>query len=111
MLLADIQQRCPGLATDLLFPRPVAWMRQDVVTYSALHSARLAQARAVHLHPAQLAAETVSTIRQQGIDVHAWDVNDEEALNRIAELDISRICTDKLQQALDFRQRIEVKKD
>jgi glycerophosphoryl diester phosphodiesterase len=111
MLLADIQQRCPGLATDLLFPRPEAWMKQDVVTHSALHLARLARARAVHLHPTQLASETVSTIRQQGIEVHAWDVNDEEALNRITELDIPRICTDKLQSALDFRQRVETKKD
>jgi glycerophosphoryl diester phosphodiesterase len=111
MLLADIRQRCPGLVTDLLFPRPVAWMKQDVITYSALHLARLAKVRAVHLHPTQLAAETVSTIRQQGIEVHAWDINDEESLNTITGLGIPRICTDKLQPALGFRQRVETKKD
>ena len=107
MLLADIQQRCPGLATDLLFPRPEAWMKQDVVTYCALHLARLAKARAVHLHPTQLAAETVSALRHHGIEVHAWNVNDMPSLKAAVELNIPRVCTDKLQQALNFRQKIE----
>jgi glycerophosphoryl diester phosphodiesterase len=111
ILLVNIQQRCPGLVTDLLFPRSENWMRLDVVTHLALHRARLANARAVHLHPTQLTAETVSTIRQQGIEVHAWDVNDEQSLNMITELNIPRICTDKLPQALDFRQRVEAEKD
>jgi glycerophosphoryl diester phosphodiesterase len=104
-LLLDIQQRCPGLATDLLFPRSEGWMRSDVVTYLAVHRARLARARAVHLHPAQLSSEVVSAVRSWGIEVHAWDVNDEQSLNSTMELGIPRICTDKLQQALEFHQR------
>ena len=104
-LLLDIQQRCPGLATDLLFPRSEDWMRSDVLTYLAIHRARLAHARAVHLHPTQLSPEVVSAVRSWGIEVHAWDVNDEQSLNRAVELGIPRICTDKLQQMLDFRQR------
>jgi len=104
-LLLDIQQRCPGLVTDLLFPRSEDWMRLDVVTYLAVHRARLARARAVHLHPTQLSSEVVSAVRSWRIEVHAWDVNDEQSLNRAMELGIPRICTDKLQQALDFRQR------
>ncbi len=104
-LLLDIQQRCPGLATDLLFPRSEDWMRLDVVTYLAVHRARLARARAVHLHPTQLSSEVVSAVRSCGMEVHAWDVNDEQSLNSAMELGIPRICTDKLQQALDFRQR------
>jgi glycerophosphoryl diester phosphodiesterase len=104
-LLLDIQQRCPGLATDLLFPRSEDWMRLDVVTYLAVHRARLARARAVHLHPTQLSSEVVSAVRSWGIEVHAWGVNGEQSLNRAMELGIPRICTDKLQQALDFRQR------
>jgi glycerophosphoryl diester phosphodiesterase len=103
--LLDIQQCCPGLATDLLFPRSEDWMRSDVVTYLTVHRARLARARAVHLHPAQLSSEVVSPVRSWGIEVHAWDVNDEQSLNRAMELGIPRICTDKLQRALDFRQR------
>lgn len=104
-LLLDIQQYCPGLATDLLFPRSEDWMRLDVVTYLAVHRARLARARAVHLHPTQLSSEVVSTIRSWGIEVHVWNVNDEQSLNSAMELGILRICTDKLQQALDYRQR------
>ncbi len=103
MLLIDIQQRCPGLTTDLLFPRSEDWMKLDVVTYLAIQRARLAQARAVHLQPTQLSQEVVSTIRQHGIEVHAWDVNDEASLKTILELNIPRICTDRVQQALEFR--------
>jgi glycerophosphoryl diester phosphodiesterase len=104
-LLLDIQQCCPGLATDLLFPRSEDWMRVDVATYLAIHRARLARARAVHLHPTQLSSEVVSAVRAWGIEVHAWDVNDEQSLNNALELGVPRICTDKLQQALSFRQR------
>ena len=106
-LLLDIQQRCPGLATDLLFPRSEDWMGLDVVGYLAIHRARLARARAVHLHPTQLSSEVVSAVRSWGIEVHSWDVNDEQALNSAMELGIPRIDTDELQQALDFRQRIK----
>jgi glycerophosphoryl diester phosphodiesterase len=104
-LLLDIQRRCPGLATDLLFPRSESWMKLDVVAYLAAQRARLARARAVHLHPTQLSAEVVAAVRRQGIEVHAWDVNDESALAAVAALAVPRLCTDKLCQALDFRQR------
>ena len=104
-LLLDIQRRCPGLATDLLFPRSESWMRLDVVAYLAAQRARLARARAVHLHPTQLSAEVVAAVRRQGIGVHAWDVNDEQALGAVLKLAVPRLCTDKLRQALDFRRR------
>ncbi len=106
-LLLDIQQRCPGLATDLLLPRSEDWMRLDVVTYLAIHRARLARVRAVHLHPTQLSSEVVSAVRSWGIEVHSWDVNDEQSLNRIVELGIPKIDTDRLREALDFRRRME----
>lgn len=79
VLLLDIQKHCPGLATDLLISRSEPWMKMDVVAYLAVHHARTARARAVHLHPTQLSRETITAIREQGIDVHAWDVNDEPA--------------------------------
>jgi glycerophosphoryl diester phosphodiesterase len=106
MFLFDIRQRCPNLATDLLFPRSEEWMKLDVVTYLAIHRAKLAQARAVHLHPTQLSPEVVTSIRKQGIEVHSWDINDELSLNAMLELKIPRICTDKLPEALTFRQRV-----
>ena len=102
-LLIDFRLHCPGVPTDLLFPRSEDWMKPDVLIYLAIHRCRLARARAVHLQPAQLSSTVVSAIQEQGIAVHAWDVNDEGALKTVTGLDIPRICTDKLQQALAFR--------
>lgn len=81
-------------------------MQLDVVTHLAIHRGRLAHARAVHLHPTQLTAPVVAAVRAAGIEVHAWDVNDGQALALAAELGIPTICTDDLQQALEFRQRM-----
>jgi glycerophosphoryl diester phosphodiesterase len=80
-------------------------MKLDVVAYRALHSARLARARAVHLHPTQLSSDVVSKIRMHGIEVHAWDVNEDEALESAFQLEIPKICTDRFQEAFDFRRR------
>jgi glycerophosphoryl diester phosphodiesterase len=106
LLLREFQKECPNIPTDLLFPRSEDWMKLDVVTYLAIQRSKLAQARAVHLHPAQLSHEVVGKIRRNGIEVHAWDVNDEQALKTVTELEIPRICTDKFQQAKTFRQRM-----
>lgn len=103
LLLRGIQQRCPGLATDLLFPRSEEWMGLDVVAYLATERARLAGARAVHLHPTQLLAEVVDAVRSSGIGVHAWEVDDTDALKQVVELGIRRICTNRLRQAIAFR--------
>jgi len=70
-------------------------MDLDVCAYWALQRGRLAHARAVHLHPTQLSTEVVATIRSGGLDVHAWDVNDEESLAHVAEVGISKVCTDR----------------
>jgi glycerophosphoryl diester phosphodiesterase len=103
MLLSEVGRHCSGLATDLLIPRSEGWMKPDVIAYLAIHRSRQAHARAVHLHPSQLSHEVVSDIRRSGIEVHAWDVNDTNALNTVLELNIPRIDTDRLQQMLDFR--------
>ena len=104
LLLREFQKECPKIPTDLLFPRSEDWMKLDVVTYLAIHRSRLAQARAVHLHPTQLTGDVVSEIQKQGIQTHAWDVNDEQSLKTCTELEIPKICTDKFQQAKLFRQ-------
>ncbi len=103
-LLRGFQKERLDIPTDLLFPRSEDWMKSDIITYLAIQRSRLAQARAVHLHPSQLTREVVSEIHKQGIQVHAWDVNDEQALKTAAELEIPRICTDNFQQAKTFRQ-------
>ncbi|MBN2387713.1 MAG: hypothetical protein JXB85_11900 [Anaerolineales bacterium] len=106
-LLLEIRRRCPGIATDLLFPRSEEWMKLDVVAYQALHRARLARVRAVHLHPDQLTREVVTLVRKGGIEIHAWDVNDRRALEITSELGIPKICTDRFDEAFAFRERCE----
>lgn len=104
--MLDIQRLCPGLKVDLLFPRSESWMKLDVVAYQAIHHSRLAHARAVHLHPTQLSADVVAAVKNAGIQIHAWDVNDEAALDRINGLGILRIDTDEFQQAFQYRFRV-----
>jgi glycerophosphoryl diester phosphodiesterase len=105
-LLVLVQEKCPGIAADLLYPRSEPWMDLDVVVYTAIHMARRARARAVHLHPIQLSAKVVESVRQAGFEVHSWDVNDEHALDLAFNLHIPVICTDRVDMALDFRHRV-----
>ncbi|MGD2028219.1 MAG: glycerophosphodiester phosphodiesterase [Anaerolineales bacterium] len=102
-LLHKIKERCPGITTDLLIPPTESWMDLDVVTYRAIHLGKLAGARAIHLHPTQLTEEIVRTVRDQGLEVHAWDINDLESLQLVSSLGIPKFTTDELQQVLDFR--------
>jgi len=104
-LLLAIREVCQGITVDLLFPRSEPWMKLDVAAYQAAQHARLAQARAVHLHPGQLTEEVVRSVRGRGIEIHAWDVNDETALKLTSDLGIPRICTDRFLQAKAFRER------
>jgi glycerophosphoryl diester phosphodiesterase len=106
-LLLDIGQRCPGLATDLLQRRSEEWMKLDVLAYVAVQGARLASARAVHLHPTQLSPEVVSAVRAAGIEVHSWEINDIERLEKIHQLGIPKFDTDDLKLALEFRAGLE----
>jgi glycerophosphoryl diester phosphodiesterase len=107
-LLLNIKEQCPGITTDLLYPRSQPWMSLDVVAFEALHKARLAQARAVHLHPSQLSEDVIGFIRNSGIDVHVWDVNDDRALQAIVEYNIPKISTDNFELAASFRSRINI---
>jgi glycerophosphoryl diester phosphodiesterase len=102
-LLVGIRRECPGIHADLLFPRSEPWMRLDVVGYAAINRARLAGARAVHLHPSQLSHDVVSSTRDAGIEVHSWEVNDRKSLEKIVEHNIPKICTDRLEEAVAFR--------
>ena len=104
-LLLAIQKICPGITADLLFPRSESWMGLDVVQYQAIQHTRLAHARGVHLHPTQLSEGVVSAIYHHGIEIHAWDVNDEQSLEIVVKYAIPRICTDKFKEALAFREK------
>ncbi len=104
-LLSQFKTICPGITTDLLFPLSEPWMDLDVVAYKAANLGKLAQARAVHLHPSQVSKDVLKTIQDAGLSIHAWDVNTQEALETIMEFNIPRICTDQFDQAADFRNR------
>jgi glycerophosphoryl diester phosphodiesterase len=106
-LLLNIKEQCPGITTDLLYPLSQPWMKLDVVAFEALHKARLAQARAVHLHPSQLSYEVVHFVRSGGVEIHAWDVNDEGALQACVEFEIPKVCTDNFEMAARFRERVK----
>lgn len=106
LLLRRIQEECPGIVVDLLYPRSEEWMKLDVVAYTAAHKSLLAGARAVHLHPTQLSDEVVNKIRALGIEIHAWDVNDKVSLDKVVAYQIPRMCTDQLEQALTYRKNI-----
>lgn len=105
-LLLNIRHQCPGIITDLLYPRSEPWMDLDVIAYQAANLARLAKVRAVHLHPNQLSDEVVDYVRRSGFEIHAWDVNDKQALQKILEYNILKICTDQFELAANFRNRI-----
>jgi len=104
-LLASLRADCRDIATALLFPSSEEWMHADVIAYAALERARLGRAQAVHLHPSQLSAGVVATIRAGGVDIHAHSVNDERSLELAVALDLPWICTDEPERALDFRRR------
>jgi hypothetical protein len=78
-------------------------MGADFIGYHALHRARQAGARAVHLHPSQLSEQVVAHIRAGDVDVHAWDVNDVPALELASVLRLPVVCTDRLEQTLRWR--------
>ena len=105
-LLLAVQKACPGLVVDLLFPRSENWMKLDVVQFQAMQHSRLAHARAVHLHPTQLSERVVDALRNQGVEVHVWDVNDEPSLLAAAKFGTTRICTDNFKEALIFRDKM-----
>jgi glycerophosphoryl diester phosphodiesterase len=97
-LLLEFSCRCPRIATDLLIPRTENWMHLDVVAYNAIHRAKQAKARAVHLHPTQLYDEVVNNVREHGIQIHAWDVNSKEDLLPVLDFNITRMSTDNLDE-------------
>jgi len=107
-LLLEIRNQCPGIITNLLYPRSEPWMNLDVVAYEAANRARLAMVRAVHLHPSQLSYEVIDYVNRSGFEIHAWDVNNANAIEKIVEYNIPRICTDHFEWAVDYRNRILV---
>jgi glycerophosphoryl diester phosphodiesterase len=102
-LLRDLREGCPGLAGDLLMPRSEDWMGLDVVETIATQKARLAGARAVHLHTSQIRTDLVDRIRARGIDVHAHGVKDPQTYDAVQSAGIRQLGTDQLRTILDLR--------
>lgn len=100
-LLDAMRQRC-AIAVDLLTHKSEPWMKDDFVAYNSVHRAQMAGARAVHLHVSQLSAEVVERIRGEGVDVHSYEVNDEETLGQLSAIEVTRFTTDRLAAALSW---------
>jgi len=96
MHLVEIRENCPGIATDMLVPHSEPWMGSDVLAYQSIHRARMAGARAVHLHPTQLTRQLADDIRNSGIGIHAWDLNTTDDWEIIHSLGIPKVNTDNL---------------
>ena len=103
MVELALSERCPGLASDLLYPPSEPWKTLDIVAYEAKHLGRLARARAVHLHHGQLSEQVVASLYAFSLETHVWGVNDVSALQLCRDLGLKRVCTDQLTMALDWR--------
>lgn len=91
------------LRTCVLVQPSEPWMTPPIVAYLAGGKARLAGARAVHLHPSQLDPAAVSALRASGVDVHAWGVNDAATFERAVALGITQCDTDEPERMLALR--------
>jgi glycerophosphoryl diester phosphodiesterase len=105
-LLRKFKNCCPDVRTDLLIPLSEIWMKSDVIIYLAIQHARIAKTNTIHLHPTQLSQPVINKLRKKGYHIHAWDVNDENTLEKILELNIDRICTDNCRLLIEYRQNI-----
>ncbi len=104
-LLLAIREICPGITVDLLYPRTEAWKGPEVILHEAIHLSRLAQARAVHLHPSQVSRDMVKILKSRGIETHAWDVNSVDVLTYVTGIGVPRVCTDEFRLANAYREQ------
>jgi glycerophosphoryl diester phosphodiesterase len=95
-ILLGLQEFCRGITTDLLVPRSEDWMTPEIAARIAVEKARLARARAVHLHVSQLSPRTADYVRGNGLEIHCWDVNSLDTWNTIAALGIEQFTTDNI---------------
>jgi glycerophosphoryl diester phosphodiesterase len=95
-ILLGLQEVCRGITTNLLVPRSEDWMTPEIAARIAVEKARLARARAVHLHVSQLSPRIADFVRGNGLDIHCWDVNSLDTWNTIAALGIEQFTTDNI---------------
>lgn len=101
-LLREIRRLC-DIPVDLLTHKSEPWMHDDVVAFTAINRAKMAEARAVHLHPSQLTQQVVSDVRRAGVEIHSWEVNDEPSRQLMRDFEIPRFTTDRLAETLEWR--------
>ena len=104
-LIRDVRSQLPAITVDLLIPRSEPWMTPEIVAHMALHRARLAGAHGVHLHPTQLSEAGVDGLREAGIEVHCWGVNNAEHFEAVRRFEITKFDTDHLEEILGFAGR------
>ena len=87
--------------TDLLTSRPEDWMTPEIAARLAVEKARLAKARAIHLHASQLTPNVIDFVFAHKLTIHCWDVNDLARYDFIKSLGIEQFTTDNLHLFLD----------
>lgn len=103
--LSAIASLAPALWTCLLAAASKPWMTPAMLSHRVIGQARLASAGAVHLHHSQLDGAVVGAVRDAGLEVHAWDVNDEAALARASRFGVTAVDTDEPERMLELRTR------
>jgi glycerophosphoryl diester phosphodiesterase len=98
VLLAAYQEISSGPPTGLLTIRREIWLPTNIAARHIIQRMELARTRAVHLHASQLSQKLVEILHDQGIDVHAWGVNNRRALSIALRLGISSVCTDRFRE-------------
>jgi glycerophosphoryl diester phosphodiesterase len=99
-LLRAFQSHVPEITVDLLVSRNPAWMQEDVLGYASVKMGQLAGARAVHLHPTQLSKELIQFVLREGMQIHSYDVNNQEYLDKVLTLEIPRFDTEIVPEVL-----------
>ena len=70
------------------------WLLAVVVSDALFHAARHVNASGVSLHARSLTEETALRLKNAGLDIIIWTVNDPAEAQRVAELGAKGLCTD-----------------
>ena len=87
----------------MVISRPVAirfhgmpWMTPEIAARLAVEKARLANARAVHLHPSQLSPAVIEKVQSPDLAVHSWDIDSLAIWDHIRSLGVEQFTTDNI---------------
>ncbi|MCC6791954.1 MAG: glycerophosphodiester phosphodiesterase, partial [Thermomicrobiales bacterium] len=77
-----------------LSPDADLWLLSVLVNDALFHTARRLRVSAVSLHHAALTEATAKRLRDAGLEIVIWTVNDVEEAKRVRDLGAHALCTD-----------------